>query len=267
MSLVGGLAARTTKKNVTRLFLVTAGAGAMTWALVVAPVFWPESVIANVASAVVAGETFKPDVLAAVEALTENSGGRELRSSMLGKAAVIRLRQAEDSLRGGSPDLAKERLESLQQIVDRTFQNAPEDSLLWLTAFWLDSTRHGLRPDGLRFLRMSYDLGPYEGWIAIRRNGAALTAYSILPSDLAERAIAEFVGMVRWGLVNEAAAIAAGPGRQLRNILFARLKDLSEEQRRAFANAIYGRELDDVPVPGIAPPVLSVPMPVMPPDL
>ncbi len=267
MSLVGGLAASATKKNVTRLFLVTAGASAMIWAVAALPVFWPENVITNVAGAVVAGEAFKPDVLAAVEVLTEGAGGGKLRSSMLGHAAVIRLRQAEDSLRSGSPDLVNKQLESLERIVDRALKNAPEDSLLWLTAFWLDTARHGLRPDGLRFLRMSYELGPYEGWIAIRRNGAALTAYPILPSDLAQQAIAEFVGLVRWGLVNEAAAIAAGPGRPLRNVLFARLRDLSDEQRRAFANAIYGRELDDVPVPGIAPPAAPFHMPVMPPDL
>jgi hypothetical protein len=123
-----------------------------------------------------------------------------------------------------------------------------------------------LRPDNLLFLRMSYDLGPYEGWIAIKRNRVALAAFAALTSDLAERAISEFVGLVRWGLISEAADIAAGTAPPLRRVLFARLKDLSYEQRRVFASTIYRREIDDVPVPGIAPPTNQIPLPVLPPD-
>ena len=266
MSDVSGLAAMATRTNAARLILAFAGAMTMAWAFAVFPVFWSENVIVDVARSVIAGEAFKPDVLAAVEALTETNSGSMLRSSVLGKAAVIRLRQAEDAIRAGSPELIDQRLNSLAQIVHETFRNAPSDPFLWLVWFWLDTTRNGLRPGNLRFLRMSYDLGPYEGWIAVKRNGIALAAFSALPNDLAERAISEFVGLVRWGLVSEASAIAAGTAPPLRSILFPRLKDLNYEQRRAFAGAIYGRELDDVPVPGIAPPPPPISMPVMPPD-
>lgn len=238
----------------------------MAWAIIVSPVFWWENAIVDVARAVIAGEVFKPEVLAAVEARTETGSSSMLRSSALGKAAVIRLRQAEDAIRAGDPEVVDQRLDSLAGIVDETFRNAPDDPFLWLVRFSLDTTRNGLRPDGLRFLRMSYDLGPYEGWIALKRNPIALAAFPALPNDLAERAISEFVGLVRWGLVADASAIAAGTTPQLRSILFPRLKDLNYEQRRTFADAIYGRELDDVPVPGIAPPTPQIPMPVVPPD-
>jgi hypothetical protein len=256
-----------TRINIARLILVTAGAAAMAWAVIVFPVFRSENVIVDVARAVIAGEAFKPKILAAVQARTETNNGSPLRSSMLGKAAVIRLRQAEDAIRtGGPPELVDQRLESLAQILHQTFRNAPDDPFLWLTQFWLDTTRNGLRIDNLRFLKMSYDLGPYEGWIAVKRDRIALAAFPALPNDLAERAISEFVGLVRWGLVAEAADIAAGPALPLRDILFPRLKDLNYEQRRAFAGGIYGRELDDVPIPGIAPPTPQIPMPVVPPD-
>jgi len=145
-------------------------------------------------------------------------------------------------------------------------QNAPDDPLLWLVWFWLDASRNGLRPESLPFLQMSYDLGPYEGWIAVKRNRVALAAFPALTSELAERAISEFVGLVRWGLIPEAVDIAAETAPALRRVLFARLKDLSYEQRRIFASAIYGREIDDVQVPGIAPPNNQVPLPVLPPD-
>jgi hypothetical protein len=253
-----------TMNNIARLLLAIVGVVVIAWVIAVFPVFWSEKVIIDVAREVIAGNIFKPEILAAVEAQTETNSGPMRRSSLLGKATVIRLRQAEDAIRAGDLEMQDQKLESLGRIVDKTFLNAPSDPFLWLVRFWLDSTRNGLRPENLRFLRMSYDLGPYEGWIAVKRNRIALAAYSALPSDLAEQAISEFVGLVRWGLA-DAVAIAAGPGRPLRGVLFPRLKDLNYEQRRAFANAIYGRELDDVPVPGIVPPTPQIPMPVLPP--
>jgi hypothetical protein len=259
------LVAMATRTNIARLILAIAGAMAMAWAIAVFPVFWSENVIVDVARAIVAGEAFKRDVLAAVDAPTETSSGSVLRSAVLSKAAMIRLRRADDAIRMGDP-LVQSKLESLTRIVQETLQNAPDDPILWLVWFWLDSSRNGVQPDNLRFLRMSYELAPYEGWIAVKRNPVALAAFPTLPNDLAERAISEFVRLVRWGLVSEASAIAAGPGRPLRNILFLRLKDLDYEHRRVFAAAVYGQELDDVPVPGIAPPPPPVTKPVMPPD-
>ena len=260
------LAAIVTRFTVARLSLAIIGVLGMAWAIAVIPVFFSENAIVDVAQAITNGEAFKPEVLAAVQARTDTSGESMLRSSVLGKAAMIRLRQADDAIRAGDSELIKQRRESLARTVQETLRNAPDDSFNWLVWFWLDTSRNGARPENLPFLRMSYDLGPYEGWIAIKRSRIALAAFPALTSDLAERAISEFVGLVRWGLIPDAADIAAGTAPPLRRILFDRLKDLSDAQRRAFASAIYGREVDDVPVPGIAPPTNQVPLPVLPPD-
>jgi hypothetical protein len=249
-----------------RLFLATVGAMAIAWALAVFPVFWSEIVIIDVARAVMAGDVFKPEILGAVEARTETNNLSMRRSSVLGKAAVIRLRQAEDAMRVGNPELIDQKLASLDRIVDQALRNAPNDSFLWLANFWLDTTRNGLGPESLRFLRMSYELGPHEGWIAVKRDRIALAAFPALPSDLSELAISEFVGLVRWGLVSEAAEIAGGPGLPLRSILFPRLAELTIDERRRFAGVWYQRELDDVQVPGVNPPAVGIPMPVLPPD-
>lgn len=258
--------ARSQLQSITRWISAIAGALAMAWAVAVIPAFWSESVIVDVARAVIAGEAFKPEVLTAVLARIETNGNSTLRSSAQGKAAVIRLRQAEDAIRVGDPELIKQRLESVSRSVQETLSNAPDDPFLWLVWFWLDTTRDGVRADNLPFLQESYDLGPHEGWIAIKRNRVALAKYSALTSDLAERAISEFVDLVRWGLIPEAVDIAAGTSPPLRRILFARLKDLPYEQRRIFANALYARDRDDVPVPGFAPPAPPIRMPLMPPD-
>jgi hypothetical protein len=266
MSRLSSLAATATRANISRIAFVIAGVMAIAWAFVVIPTFWSENVIIDVARAVIDGEAFKPEVLTAVEAPTETKRGSMLRSAVLGKAAVIRLRQAEDAIRAGDPKVIKLRLESLTQIVQDTLRNAPDDPFLWLVWFWLDTTRNGVRASNLPFLQMSYDLGPYEGWIAIKRSRVALADFQALTSALAERATIEFVDLVRWGLVPQAVDVAAATSPPNRRIVFARLADVALDQRRAFASALYAREVDDVPVPGIAPPTNQIPLPIMPPD-
>lgn len=252
-----------TKGIAARLILAIVGILAVVWALAVIPVFWSESAIVDVAGAVIRGEAFQSEVLAAVLAPIETNGNLTLRSSVLGKAAEIRLRQAEDAYKTGNPELIKQKAESLSQSVRMALMHAPDDSLLWLVWFWV----RGLRPENLPSLQMSYDLGPHEGWIAIKRDRVALAAYPILTDNLAERAISEFVGLVRWGFFPDAADIAAGIVPPLRRVLFARLENVSIEQRRIFANVLYGQEVDDVSVPGVAPPPDPFRLPIMPPDL
>jgi hypothetical protein len=228
--------------------------------------FASENTILDVASALIAGEAFKTEVLAAIDARAKTESGSGFRAALLNRVVVIRLRRAEEAIRGSDAIVVDQRLELLSQTVDQALSGAPDDAFAWFVKFWLESRRNGLRADNLAYLRMSYGLGPYEGWISLTRNRDALAAFPALPEDLADKATAEFVGFVKWHLDSDAAAIAAGPGRPLRKALFSRLEPLSYDQRRAFANSIYGLELDDVPVPGIAPPVPQIPMPVLPPN-
>jgi hypothetical protein len=254
------------KANAGRLLFAIVGLMAMAWACAAFPVFASENTILDVAGALIAGEVFKPEVLAAIDTRTNPESGSGFRAALLNRVVVIRQRRAEEAIRGRDAAVIDQRLESLSHTVDQTLSSAPDDAFVWFVKFWLASRRDGLRADNLAYLRMSYELGPYEGWISLKRNCDALAAFPALPEDLADKATAEFVGLVKWRLDSDAAAIAAGPGRPLRKALFSRLEPLSNDQRRAFADAIYGLELDDVPVPGVAPPVPPIPMPVLPPD-
>jgi hypothetical protein len=264
MNVFSRAAARLNKVAVARMLLTVAGAAAMLWAAIVFPTFWSEKLIVDVAAAIARGEVFDPDVLAAVEAPTEGKGS-SLRAGILSNVAMIRLRQLENAVHAGNSGLIQQRLASTTRIVGDTLRNAPDDPFVWLVLFSLDTYRNKVTPESVRYLRMSYELGPYEGWVAVKRDGAALGSFNALPPDLRERAIAEFVRMVRWGIDTQAADIAAGPARPLRAMLFAKLKTLSYPQRRAFADVLYGREIDDVPVPGIPPPPAGT-MPVAPPE-
>ena len=74
---------------------------------------------------------------------------------------------------------------------------SPADPFLWLALYWLDGTQHGYRPEDLKYLELSYQLGPNEGWIALRRNSVAFATFQQLPPELAEFAINEFVGLLK----------------------------------------------------------------------
>lgn len=234
------------------LSMALAGLGAMAWAANVIPVFWSQNIVVSVANAIRAGEAYKPDVLEAIESRVRDRSVTK-RPSMMGRLGMIQLRIAEDSFRTGNVALIDRRLDSLARTIDEIFLVAPNDPFFWLVRFWLDSARSGLRPAYLQFLKMSYDLGPNEAWIALKRNRFSLNIFPILPGDLAELTASEFAKFVRWGLVNEAAQLAGEPGLPVRPFLYERLKDLKIEQRRQFARALYQRELDDVLVPGVTP--------------
>ena len=169
-------------------------------------------------------------------------------------------------MQSGDGRVIDEKLDALAAGVDGALQNAPDASFVWLVRFWLGVTTAGINDDNLRSLRESYLLGPYEGWISIKRNRLAVAAYAALPPDLAERAVAEFAGLVRWGLVAPASEVAAAAPAAVREVLFQRLGSVPIEQRRAFADVFYGQELDDVSVPGVPPPVPQIPIPALPPD-
>src|SRR4051812_19862636 len=107
------------RNNAPRLFLLIAGAGAMAWCLAVFSTFSSETMIVDVAKAVAAGEAFKPEVLASIDAKMESYGDSAVRSSVLGKAALIRLRRTEDAIRSKDTKLIDRTRESLARIIDR----------------------------------------------------------------------------------------------------------------------------------------------------
>lgn len=250
---------------VLRLGLIFGSAMAVAWGVVVFPVFWSENQISSIAKGIRWGEAYKSEVLDRSVARVEADGNVRRRASALGKSMLIRLRRTEEALAAGDADAFDRYFASLTEILTESLAASPTDSFLWLLRFWAENQRVGLRPEHMRYLRMSYDLGRYEGWIAYKRDRFALAAYSALPPDLADLAVAEFVNFVRWNLVSEAAELAAGPGRALRQILFAGLKDLKHDQRRKLASLMYQRDLDDVLVPGIDPPQQPYQMPILPP--
>ena len=256
---------QTIRVAIARVFLMLTGLAAIAWVVVALPVFWSQGVFTVTAKSIRAGQAYKPTVLESIDESIQLGHGPMQRPLLLNAAAMIRLRLAEDAFPSGNSSEIDQRLGSLAATLDEALLNAPEDAFLWLAQFWLISARNGFQPEYLSLLRMSYRLPPHDAWVALKRNRVALAIFPFLPSDLADLVLAEFASFVRWGLANAAADIAAGPGLTLRTVLYEQIKDLRIEQRRVFARAIYDKELDDVPVPGIAPPTPNIPMPIIPP--
>jgi hypothetical protein len=235
---------------IARVLIVAVGIGSVCWAAFILPRFWSEAGILRIVEHILDGEIYKPDVLDSV--LVKLQGRTALlRPSILSKLVMIDLVRAQDAIGSGQSDIIDSRLNVLRQRLDEALMSTPSDAFLWFVVFWVDSARNGFAPEYLAYLRFSYEFAHNEGWIATIRNPLALAIYPALPSDLADAATSEFVGLVRSKLYEVAADHLAGPGWPIRNLLLTSLRDLSEEDRRAFAVVLNRRGLEDVSVPGI----------------
>jgi hypothetical protein len=237
-----------------RLFAVSLGLAAIAWGVATFPLFWSQLSIERTAAAIADRNAFKPHsldpLLPAIERIEQS---RYCRPEAVRSAAMIRLQLAEEAVTNAQRDAIDARLDALQATILKSLACAPSDPFLWMILTWLDQTRQGFRPQQLTYLRLSYQLGPYEGWIADRRNRLALSIFWRLPPDLADAAVREFAAMVDSQFYEDAIALLTGPGWPLRDRLLAGLTNSDVHQREEFAKELYGKGYD-LAVPGIAQP-------------
>jgi hypothetical protein len=223
------------------------------WGAATIPRFWRQSSLEQIALSIIDRNAYELNSLASmmpdVEAAEQDS---YCRPEAIRAAAIVRLRLAEDAMGAGARGAIDADLSALEVTIRSSLSCSPADPFLWMTLSWLNGAREGFNEDQLRFLRLSYTLGPNEGWIAARRNRFALSMFERLPPDLAEAALSEFARMLDNGFYDDPIAIFTGPGWRLRDQLLPRLKDVAERYRDAFAKALYQRGFN-VAVPGIAP--------------
>ena len=96
---------------------------------------------------------------------------------------------------------------------------------------------------------MSYQLGPNEGWIALKRNPLMFAEYKKLPPDLETNAVTELVALVNSQFYQPAADIFSGPAWPVRNAIVQQLATLPPRRREDFARIVYKRDID-VRIPG-----------------
>jgi len=237
-----------------RLLAVALALAAITWGSATFPIFWSQLSIERAADAIAGRNTFKPHsldpFLPVIDRIERSS---YCRPEAVRSAAIIRLRLSEEAVTNAERDAIDMRLAALQDTILKSLTCAPSDPFLWMILTWLDQTREGFQSRQLTYLRLSYRLGPYEGWIADGRNRLALSMFWRLPPDLTEAVLREFAAMVNSRFYEEAIAILTGPGWPLHDQLLAALKDSGSRQREEFAKKLYSAGYD-VAVPGTALP-------------
>ncbi len=235
----------------TRIFVATVGSMAVIWGLVTLPIFGRQLTLERTAQGIIDGQPFKVEALTGQLALVEAVEKRAFCSPpALRSAAIIRFRIAEEALSNGIEEKSDMPINAAKNSIRESLSCSPADPFLWLALYWLD--QRGFRRDDLKYLELSYQLGPNEGWIAIKRNGAAFAVFQKLPSNLAETVINEFAGLLRTGFYEPAAEIFTGPAWPERELILRHLAGVSELNRQQFADALYRRGYDGN-VPGIAP--------------
>lgn len=220
------------------------------WGLLMLPTFWGEAGLAAVGQRIMERAPFKPDALVAVEASLAAPPDRWHHPSVYHNNALVQLRALEAAVAKGDTARSDARMDALRATIRRSLADTPADPFLWLILFWVENARLGFAPGHLTYLDMSYDVGPQEGWVALRRSPVALAIFRALPEPLAEKAVAEFAGLVRSHYYAQAAEILTGPGWAARERLLAGLAELPDLEREQFAKTVY-RLGYDVQVPGV----------------
>jgi hypothetical protein len=237
--------------SVWRSFIAVFGICAVAWAIDVILVYRADAPFADTAQLVLSGDKFNAGQLGAMKRQLDAASAKPLQASALTGAAIIRLLLLEATLSPGNRQPSASDLADLGTVVRAALIQSPTSSFMWLTDLWLKRLSGEFVDSDWNLLRMSYWSGPNEAWIAVRRNPLALGVFQSLPSDLAEQALSEFVGLVRSGLYADASNILAGPGWAIHDQLLSRLGQVDEANRRGFARALASKGLDGVTVPGL----------------
>ena len=237
-----------------RSFVIILGCIGVAWGIVEIPVFWQNSSIERIATQIIAGDTFKVETLAQQLPITESIKSASCRPAALRSAAIIELRMMEIAALANNRQKLDHQYKSLVDVIRSSLSCAPADPFLWLALYSVEMTENRFKPDLLKYLRLSYRLGPHEGWIALKRNPLAFAAFQQLSPDLREAAVNEFAAMLRDSqFSDQAAEILIGPAWPERELILSNLTRLSESDRRRFADALYTRGYANLPGVGLAP--------------
>ena len=238
-----------------RGFIWLLGLGAVAWGGFVLPLFWQQATLNRVAAELLQGHNFKMQFLLD-EAQQAEAAERSSFCNPTGlhNAVILRLSILNQAIAATNRTLVEAAYAPLYAASRRALACSPADALVWLTLFWLDAGKHGFLPANANYLRLSYSLGPNEGWIALWRNRLALALFAQLPTDLSDDAIDEFIKLVDTGqLYPETAAIFANAAPAVQSRLVAHLKTAKAIPREIFAQTLYAKGLD-VSIPGVQPP-------------
>lgn len=239
------------KARLLAIFSVCLGLLAFAWGVSVLPELLRALPLHRVSVRIIQGYTFSTGDL---DALRPELDRIERQSASchiaLRSTAVIRLAIAERSIADANRDRIDNDKEALRTAVRAALACTPTDAYLWLVLFWIENDQNGFQERNLEFLKLSYDYGPNEGWIALKRNPLALGIYAQLPPALQQLSLNEFAGLLRSGFISQTVDTLIGPAWPIHDKLLASIANQPERQRYLMANDLYRRGYDVI-VPGI----------------
>jgi hypothetical protein len=234
-----------------RIATAALGLAAVGWGSFVAPAVWRQASAAPLGPKIVAGERFKSGILEDYIERAKPDGPEGICQPVaLRTLGLVRLRLAEEAITAGDRRSIDQTQSAAEAALRLSLACTPTDAFLWFGLFWLQNSERGLQDDNFRTLRMSYRVGPNEGWLSLRRNRIAIALYPGLSNDLKQAASDEFVQLVKSDLITEAADILAGPGRPVSSLLLARLQGVDQKKLRFLAMLLAAKGIDD-PIPGL----------------
>jgi hypothetical protein len=239
---------------IARCFLFAIGCISLWWGVAGLSVFGQQFSIERIANRVIAGEQFNATLLGRQFPIIDGiERATWCRPAALRSAAIIRLRVVEVTASTGDHKRGDEDLQSLDNAIRSSLSCSPADPFLWLGLYWVESTRNGIKPEYFNYLRMSYQLGPNEGWIIFKRNPIAFANFALLPNDVAAGAINEFMALIKSELYQQAVEMLSGPAWHVRDRILPQLATLPRENREGFARFASAKGLTIV-IPGVDPP-------------
>ena len=236
--------------GLTRLITGAVALLALVWSIVVFPTFWFEAPLVQAARHIVRGERYQPETLNQLSkqaAIAESSWCFK----SIDKLAILRLRQAEYAITSGDQLAKQDSIDAALAATKRALASMPTEAFQWLALFWLMNEENGFSAEHLRFLRKSYEYGPHEGWIAVKRLPLMLSLFSSLDGELRDALISEYARLVSSDMYDDAVEIADRAGQMFRYVLFNGLRDVRVQKKQIFAKRLIQREIDDAPIPGI----------------
>jgi hypothetical protein len=238
-----------------RIFVWCLGLIAVFWGVTLLPVFWREAPLTALSSELLRGHAFSEQVLLDnARALPPAENSRSCIPADLLDAMMLRLAILDEAIRSKDTKRIAAAYLPAYEATRSALLCAPSDSYSWLNLFWLDATVVNIQPKNANYLRLSYALGPNEGWICLRRNRLAVTAFGHLPADLQNDAIDEFVRLVDtgWAYSDVDDIFEKAPPEFQKRVAIA-LKSAKPYPRSVFVRTLRDRGVD-IKIPGVDTP-------------
>lgn len=205
----------------------------------------------EVTARIVLDERFKPGALEQILAQLDEVSIFEIkRSDVVRARALVSLRVEEEAVLSSDAGDIDAKLEVAEKRMRDGLALNPTDSFLWLMLYSITSLREGFSVGRLSLLDQSYQTGPLEGWIVLRRNKLGLGAFSMLDDLRRMKVVSEFAELVDSNFIEVAEVNLTGVGWLQRERLLAGLADVNIISREALSRKLK-RDGVTVHVPGV----------------